>query len=222
MINGMASGCPINNLIPEWNDLVYRGLWREAYDRLHKTNNFPEFTGRVCPAPCEGSCTLASTTTPVTIKKHRVRDHRPGLAEGWMVPEPPAVRTGKQVAVVGSGPAGLSLRRPAQQGRTPGHRVRARRPDRRPADVRHPQHEARQGRGPAPGRPAGSRRASASSPTREVGRDIQRRTAAERVRRGRAVPRAQPSPRDLPVEGRELDGHPLRRGLPRPQHAPAY
>jgi glutamate synthase (NADPH) small chain len=107
ILNGMASGCPINNLIPEWNDLVYRGLWEEALDRLHKTNNFPEFTGRVCPAPCEGSCVLGINNPPVTIKsiEHAIIDK--GWEEGWIVPEPPARRTGKKVAVIGSGPAGL-------------------------------------------------------------------------------------------------------------------
>jgi glutamate synthase (NADPH) small chain len=107
LISNMASGCPINNLIPEWNDLIYRGLWREALDRLHKTNNFPEFTGRVCPAPCEGSCVLGIHNPPVTIKniEHAIVDK--GWAEGWIVPEPPSQRTGKKVAVVGSGPAGL-------------------------------------------------------------------------------------------------------------------
>jgi glutamate synthase (NADPH/NADH) small chain len=108
LINGMASGCPINNLIPEWNDLVYRGLWREALDRLHKTNNFPEFTGRVCPAPCEGSCTLGIIDPPVTIKSIEAAIIDKGFEEGWVVPEPPQRRTGKKVAVVGSGPAGLS------------------------------------------------------------------------------------------------------------------
>ena len=84
LISGMASGCPINNLIPEWNDLVYRGLWREALDRLHKTNNFPEFTGRVCPAPCEGSCVLGINEPPVTIKNIEcaIIDH--GWEEGWV------------------------------------------------------------------------------------------------------------------------------------------
>ncbi len=108
LINGMASGCPINNLIPEWNDLVYRGLWREALHRLHQTNNFPEFTGRVCPAPCEGSCTLGIIDPPVTIKSIEcaIVDH--GFEQGWIVPEAPPVRTGKKVAVVGSGPAGLA------------------------------------------------------------------------------------------------------------------
>src|SRR6185295_3695997 len=107
LLSGMASGCPINNLIPEWNDLVYRGLWREALDRLHKTNNFPEFTGRVCPAPCEGSCVLGINAPPVTIKNIEcsIIDH--AWVKGWVTPEPPDVRTGKKVAVIGSGPAGL-------------------------------------------------------------------------------------------------------------------
>ena len=106
-ISGMASGCPINNLIPEWNDLIYRGLWREALDRLHKTNNFPEFTGRVCPAPCEGSCVLLIHNPPVTIKNIEYSIIEKGWSEGWVNPEPPQKRTGKKVAVVGSGPAGL-------------------------------------------------------------------------------------------------------------------
>ena len=108
LINGMASGCPIHNLIPEWNDLVYRGLWREALDRLHETNNFPEFTGRVCPAPCEGSCTVGLIEPPVTIKNIECAIVDRGFAEGWIVPEAPATRTGKKVAVVGSGPSGLA------------------------------------------------------------------------------------------------------------------
>jgi glutamate synthase (NADPH) small chain len=108
LIEGMASGCPINNLIPEWNDLVYRGLWREALDRLHKTNNFPEFTGRVCPAPCEGSCVLGISDSPVTIKTIESAIIDKGFEEGWVHPEPPLVRTGRKVAVVGSGPAGLA------------------------------------------------------------------------------------------------------------------
>jgi glutamate synthase (NADPH/NADH) small chain len=108
LLNGMASGCPINNLIPEWNDLVYRDLWQPALERLLRTNNFPEFTGRVCPAPCEGSCTLGITNPPVTIKNIELAIIEKGFEEGWMVPEPPAVRTGKKVAVVGSGPSGLA------------------------------------------------------------------------------------------------------------------
>jgi glutamate synthase (NADPH/NADH) small chain len=108
LMSGMASGCPVNNLIPEWNDLVYRGLWREALERLHRTNNFPEFTGRVCPAPCEGSCVLGINGPPVTIKNIENAIVDRGFEEGWIFPEPPAVRTGKQVAVIGSGPAGLA------------------------------------------------------------------------------------------------------------------
>jgi len=104
----MASGCPINNLIPEWNDLIYRGLWQEALERLHKTNNFPEFTGRVCPAPCEGACVLGINAPPVTIKNIEVSIIDKGWEEGWVKPEPPTRRTGKKVAVIGSGPAGLS------------------------------------------------------------------------------------------------------------------
>ena len=107
LLSGMASGCPINNLIPEWNDLVYRGLWKEALGRLHKTNNFPEFTGRVCPAPCEGSCVLGINEPPVTIKNIEVAIIDRGWDEGWVTAEPPKARTGKTVAVIGSGPAGL-------------------------------------------------------------------------------------------------------------------
>jgi len=108
VISGMASGCPINNLIPEFNDLVYRGLWQEALERLHKTNNFPEFTGRVCPAPCEGSCVLGINNPPVTIKNIEYSIIEKGWQEGWVIPEPPSKRTGKKVAVIGSGPAGLA------------------------------------------------------------------------------------------------------------------
>ena len=108
MLSNMASGCPINNLIPEWNDLIYHGRWREALDRLHKTNNFPEFTGRVCPAPCEGSCVLGVIEPPVTIKSIECSIIDKGFEEGWVTPEPPTERTGKKVAVVGSGPAGLA------------------------------------------------------------------------------------------------------------------
>jgi len=120
LLAGMASGCPINNLIPEWNDLIYRGLWHEALDRLHKTNNFPEFTGRVCPAPCEGSCVLGINEPAVTIKNIECAIIDKGFEEGWVVPEAPVVRTGKKVAVVGSGPAGLSV---AAQLNKAGHMV---------------------------------------------------------------------------------------------------
>src|SRR5690554_6738179 len=119
-IGGKTMGCPINNLIPEWNDLVYRGKWKEALHRLHKTNNFPEFTGRVCPAPCEGSCVLGLIAKPVAIKsiEQAIIDH--AFEQGWVVPEPPARRTGKSVGIVGSGPAGLAA---ADQLNKAGHLV---------------------------------------------------------------------------------------------------
>ena len=120
LVSGMATGCPINNVIPEWNDLVYRGLWREALDRLHMTNNFPEFTGRVCPAPCEGSCVLGINDPPVTIKNIEAEIIDRGWDEGWVLPEPPKTRTGKSVAVIGSGPAGLAA---AAQLNRAGHAV---------------------------------------------------------------------------------------------------
>ncbi len=113
-------GCPIYNLIPEWNDLVFRGHWREALDRLHKTNNFPEFTGRVCPAPCEGACVLGITDPPVTIKNIEMAIIDRGFAEGWVVANPPKTRTGKRIAIVGSGPAGLAA---ADQLNKAGHEV---------------------------------------------------------------------------------------------------
>jgi glutamate synthase (NADPH) small chain len=114
------TGCPVNNLIPDWNDLVYRGLWREALESLHSTNNFPEFTGRVCPAPCEAACTLNIDESPVTIKTIECQIVDRGWAEGWITPEPPEARTGRRVAVVGSGPAGLAC---AQQLARAGHEV---------------------------------------------------------------------------------------------------
>ena len=120
LMAGMAAGCPVNNLIPEWNDLVYNGHWREALDRLHKTNNFPEFTGRVCPAPCEGSCCLGVIEPPVTIKNIECNIIDRGFEEGWVVAEQPNTRTGKTIAVVGSGPAGLAA---AAQLNSAGHTV---------------------------------------------------------------------------------------------------
>lgn len=132
LISGMASGCPVNNLIPEWNDLIYRGLWQEALDRLHKTNNFPEFTGRVCPAPCEGSCVLGINNPPVTIKNIEcsIIDH--GWDQGWVTPQPPQKRTGKNIAIVGSGPAGLSA---AAQLNKAGHSVTVYEKDDRPGGL---------------------------------------------------------------------------------------
>ena len=113
-------GCPIDNLIPEWNDLVYAGRWQAALERLHKTNNFPEFTGRTCPAPCEGACVLGITDPPVTIKNIENAIVDRGFAEGWVRPQPPPRRTGKKVAIVGSGPCGLAA---AAQLNQAGHQV---------------------------------------------------------------------------------------------------
>lgn len=119
-INRVTTGCPINNLIPEWNDLVYRGKWKEALDRLLKTNNFPEFTGRVCPAPCEGSCTLSIHDPAVTIKSIEKTIIEKGFENGWISPRIPANRTGKKIAIIGSGPAGLAS---ADQLNQAGHTV---------------------------------------------------------------------------------------------------
>src|SRR5688572_3110571 len=114
------SGCPVNNLIPDWNDLVYRQDWKRAIDDLHSTNNFPEFTGRVCPAPCEAACTLNINNDPVGIKsiEHAIADK--AYENGWITPRPPDRKTGRRVAVIGSGPAGLAC---AQQLARAGHAV---------------------------------------------------------------------------------------------------
>src|SRR5215831_11913872 len=113
-------GCPLGNIIPDWNDLIYRGRWKDAIQRLHSTNNFPEFTGRVCPAPCEEACVLNINDAPVTIKQieKQIIDH--AFAEGWVTPQPPPERTDKRVAVVDSAPAGLAC---AQQLARAGNRV---------------------------------------------------------------------------------------------------
>ena len=132
LLSGMASGCPIHNLIPEWNDLVYRGLWREALERLLRTNNFPEFTGRVCPAPCEGSCVLGINAPPVANKTIEAALADQGWDQGWITPQPPASRTGKKVVVIGSGPAGLAC---AEQLNRAGHSVTVLERDDRPGGL---------------------------------------------------------------------------------------
>ena len=120
LTTGAPTGCPVNNQIPDWNDLVYRGDWQEAARNLHTTNNFPEVTGRVCPAPCEASCTLNIDDNPVTIKTIECAIADRAIEQGWIKPEPPAVKTGKTVAIVGSGPAGMAC---AQQLARAGHDV---------------------------------------------------------------------------------------------------
>ena len=165
------NGCPLGNLIPDWNDLVFRDRWRDAIDRLHATNNFPEFTGRLCPAPCEAACVLGINQDPVTIKQVEVSIIDRAFEEGWVEPVLPSTKTGKRVAVVGSGP-GRARRRPAADpGRARRRRVRAGRPHRRAAALRHPRVQD----GEAPPRPAprpdggrghrvpGERRTSASN-----------------------------------------------------------
>ncbi len=114
------TGCPIGNIIPKWNDLVFKNQWKDALDRLLMTNNFPEFTGRVCPAPCEGACVLGINELPVSIKSIECAIIDRGFEEGWIAPNPPSFRTGKTVAIIGSGPAGLAA---ADQLNKAGHTV---------------------------------------------------------------------------------------------------
>src|SRR5438445_13146260 len=114
------TGCPVNNQIPDWNDLVYRNDWQDAIHNLHSTNNFPEFTGRICPAPCEAACTLNLIESRVTIKTVECAIVDRGWQEGWIAPEPPSHKTGRRVTVIGSGPAGLAA---AQQPPPPGREV---------------------------------------------------------------------------------------------------
>ncbi|MGB5422207.1 MAG: NAD(P)-binding protein [Desulfobacterales bacterium] len=114
------AGCPLGNRVPDWNDRVYHGHWRSALDQLHETNNFPEFTGRLCPAPCEEACVLSINEQPVTIEQIEKEIIEHGFAEGWVQAQPPRYRTGKSIAVIGSGPAGLAC---AQQLNRAGHAV---------------------------------------------------------------------------------------------------
>ncbi len=120
MIGGMASGCPLHNLVPETNDLVFTGNWKQAFLRLNKTHSFPEFTSRVCPALCEAACTCNLNGEPVSTKENERAIIETAYAEGWVVPQPPKVRTGKTIAVIGSGPSGLAA---AQQLNRRGHNV---------------------------------------------------------------------------------------------------
>ena len=197
-------GCPINNLIPEWNDLVYQDRWREALARLHATNNFPEFTGRVCPAPCEGSCTLGLIEPPVTIKSIECAIIDRGFEEGWVVPQPPAVRTGKRIAVVGSGPAGLAC---AAQLNSAGHTVTVyERADRVGGLLMYGIPNMKLEKETVQRRVDLMSAEGVTFVTNcEVGKDI----PADRLREDNdavVLCGGATNPRDLPIEGRELDG----------------
>jgi glutamate synthase (NADPH/NADH) small chain len=198
------SGCPVNNVIPDWNDLVYRQQWRAALDVLHSTNNFPEFTGRVCPAPCEASCTLNINDDPVGIKsiEHFIVDR--GWEEGWIAPQPPAVKTGKRVAVIGSGPAGLAC---AQQLARAGHDVVVfEKADRVGGLLRYGIPDFKMEKHLIDRRMAQmSVEGVTFRPGVEVGNDI---SAEDVLARYDAVVMAggAEAPRDLPVPGRDLDG----------------
>ena len=170
------NGCPLGNLIPDWNDLVYRDRWRDAIDQLHATNNFPEFTGKLCPAPCEAACVLEIREgDAVTIKQIEVSIINRAFDEGWVVPRPPSFETGRSVAVIGAGPSGLAAAQQLRRARPRGDRLRARRGGRRARALRRAGLQDREVGGRAPPRPAprrgravrvrGRRRASTSAPT---------------------------------------------------------
>ena len=197
-------GCPLNNLIPEWNDLVYRGLWRDALDRLHKTNNFPEFTGKVCPAPCESACVLAIIEPAVPIKNTEWAIIEHGFDSGWVEAAPPAVRTGKRVAVVGSGPAGLAC---ADQLNSAGHLVTVyERADRIGGLLMYGIPNMKLEKHLVDRRVELMRRSGVTFHTGvEVGRDIAGPDLRERFD-AVVLCCGATKPRDLPIPGRELEG----------------
>ncbi|HEY5622516.1 MAG TPA: glutamate synthase subunit beta [Gammaproteobacteria bacterium] len=198
------SGCPIDNLIPEWNDLVFQDRWREALDRLHKTNNFPEFTGRTCPAPCEGACVLGITDPPVTIKNIENAIIDRGFAEGWVSHEPPEARTGKKVAIVGSGPCGLAA---ADQLNKAGHEATVfERADRIGGLLMYGIPNMKLDKGVVDRRVDLMREAGVKFETNaDVGHDIAT-SSLEQGFDAILLATGATRPRDLPIPGRELDG----------------
>jgi glutamate synthase (NADPH/NADH) small chain len=198
------SGCPLGNLIPDWNDLVYRDRWREAIDALHATNNFPEFTGRICPAPCESACVLDINDDAVTIKQIEVSIADRAFAEGWITPRIPAWRSGRSVAVVGSGPAGLAA---AAQLNQAGHYVTLyERQDRIGGLLRYGVPDFKLDKGVVQRRVDILAEEGVEMATGvEVGRDVDARELLERFD-ALVVATGSTVPRDLPVPGRELDG----------------
>jgi glutamate synthase (NADPH/NADH) small chain len=198
------TGCPINNIIPDWNDLVYRSDWREALDVLHSTNNFPEFTGRICPAPCEAACTLNINDDPVAIKSIEQSIINKGWEEGWVKPQPPLHKTGKRVAVVGSGPAGLSC---AQQLARAGHDVVLfEKNDRIGGQLRYGIPDFKMEKHHIDRRMEQMRvEGVAFRPNAHIGVNIPARQLLEEFD-AVVLTGGSEDPRDLPVPGRELDG----------------
>ena len=210
------NGCPVNNLIPDWNDLVYRDRWREAIEQLHRTNNFPDFTGRLCPAPCEAACVLEIREgDAVTIKQIELAIVNRAWDEGWIVPQPPATRTGRTVAVIGAGPGRAGVRAAAQPRRAHGDGVRARRGRRRARALR----RARTSRSRRPSSSAASsssRPRASSSASASTSASTSRPTSCATSYDAIVIATGARVPRDLPVPGRELPRRALRDGLPLP------
>ena len=205
-------GCPLGNLIPEWNDLVYRDEWREAIERLHATNNFPEFTGTLCPAPCEAACVLAINSDAVTIKQVELQTIDHAWEQGWVVPQPAGDQDGQEGRGRRVGP-GRAGRRPAAHARRPRrHGVRAGRPDRRAAALRHPRvQDGEVPSRPAPGPDGGRGHRVPAGHERRHGHH--RRAAEDRVRRGRARRRRHRGPRPARARAR-VHGHLPGDGVP--------